>query len=49
MELLNRRTLLKTAAASANAEDFRARLLVGTDDLGFAFDIDRGVAAAFPA
>lgn len=39
----------KARAASANAEEFRAKLLVGTEDLGFAFAIDRGVAAAFPA
>ncbi len=39
----------KARAASANAEEFRAKLLVGTEGLGFAFAIDRGVAAAFPA
>jgi glyoxylase-like metal-dependent hydrolase (beta-lactamase superfamily II) len=36
-------------AASANAEEFRAKLMVGTENLGFAFAIDRGVAAAFPS
>lgn len=36
-------------AASANAEEFRAKLLEGREDLGFAFAIDRSVAAAFPA
>jgi glyoxylase-like metal-dependent hydrolase (beta-lactamase superfamily II) len=35
-------------AASGNAEEFRARLMAGTEDLGFAFAIDRGVPAAFP-
>jgi len=35
-------------AASANAEEFRARLMVDTQTLGFAAAIDRGVAAAFP-
>jgi glyoxylase-like metal-dependent hydrolase (beta-lactamase superfamily II) len=35
-------------AASAGPEEFRARLMAGTEDLGFAFAIDRGVAAAFP-
>lgn len=35
-------------AASANAEEFRARLLTGTETLGFAFAVDRGVGAAFP-
>lgn len=35
-------------AASATAEEFRARLMTGTEQLGFAFAIDRGVAAAFP-
>ena len=35
-------------ATSATAEEFRAKLMVGTEDLGFAFAIDRGVAAAFP-
>lgn len=39
----------KARADSANAEEFRAKLLVGTENLGFAFAIDRGVAAAFPA
>lgn len=38
----------KARAAAANAEDFRAKLMVGTELLGFAFAIDRGVAAAFP-
>eukprot|EP01036_Dinobryon_divergens_P030656 gene30656-39930_t len=38
----------KARAESANAEEFRAKLLIGTEDLGFAFAIDRGVAAAFP-
>ena len=36
-------------AASANAEEFRTKLMDGTEDLGFGFAIDRGVAAAFPA
>ncbi|MCU0829173.1 MAG: MBL fold metallo-hydrolase [Tabrizicola sp.] len=36
-------------ATSANAEEFRAKLMVGTEALGFAFAIDRGVAAAFPS
>ncbi len=36
-------------AASANAEEFRAKLLEGREDLGFGFAIDRSVAAAFPA
>lgn len=35
-------------AASTSAEEFRARLMVGTENLGFGFAIDRGVAAAFP-
>ncbi len=35
-------------AASTNADEFRARLLEGTGDLGFAFAVDRAVAAAFP-
>jgi glyoxylase-like metal-dependent hydrolase (beta-lactamase superfamily II) len=35
-------------AASTGPEEFRARLMAGTEDLGFAFAIDRGVAAAFP-
>lgn len=35
-------------AASAIAEEFRAKLMVGTETLGFAFAVDRGVAAAFP-
>lgn len=34
--------------ASGTAEEFRARLMDGTEDLGFGFAIDRGVAAAFP-
>ena len=34
-------------AAAASAEEFRARLMA-TEDLGFAFAVDRGVAAAFP-
>ncbi|WP_284262666.1 MBL fold metallo-hydrolase [Roseicyclus amphidinii] len=34
--------------ASGTAEEFRARLMEGTEELGFAFAIDRGVAAAFP-
>lgn len=39
----------KARAASANAEEFRAKLLTGTEGLGFEFAIDRGVAAAFPS
>lgn len=38
----------KARSESANAEEFRAKLMTGTEDLGFAFAVDRGVAAAFP-
>lgn len=38
----------KARAASASAEEFRAKLMAGTENLGFAFAIDRGIAAAFP-
>lgn len=39
----------KARSESANAEEFRAKLMVGTENLGFGFAIDRGVAAAIPA
>ena len=38
----------KARAASTSAAEFRTKLMVGTENLGFAFAIDRGVAAAFP-
>lgn len=34
--------------ASADAAEFRGRLMKGTEGLGFGFAVDRGVAAAFP-
>lgn len=36
-------------AASTNAQEFQAKLMNGTEDLGFAFAVERGAAAAFPS